>query len=236
MSERNSRQEIDRLLDTASLPAVPEQRVRQIESVLVADLRPVRPLASAGFYFAAFAGIFVAVCMASWLAMPLLGWEALSQLQRTLVFGPVIAIAALLALSLVRQMTPAAGYSRSAAMLAASLFLWLLVFMLLVFRPMPEAGFMHDAEACFRMGMLFAIPAAIMVAWVFSRGAALHRGLAGATAGGLAGLTGLAVLEIHCPILNLYHIFTAHVSVAVVCAFLGYIFSGVTFSRWRSNP
>jgi hypothetical protein len=236
MNGQNSRQEIDHLLDTASVPAVPEQRLRQIEAVMVADLRPVRPLASAGIYFVAFAGIFAAIWVASWLAIPVRGWEALSDLQRTWVFAPMIAIVALLAFSLVRQMTPAAGYSRGAAMLAGSLFLWLLVFMLLVFRPMPEAGFVHDAEGCFRMGMLFSIPAAIMVAWVLSRGAALHRGLAGATAGGLAGLTGLAVLEIHCPILNLYHILMGHVSVAVVCALLGYIFSGVTFSRWRSNP
>jgi len=236
MNPQNSRQEIDHLLDTASLSAVPEQRVKQIEGVMVANLRPVRPLASRGIYFAAFAGIFVAVCVASWLGIPARGWQALSDLQRTLVFAPMIAIAALLAFSLVRQMTPADGYSRSTAMLAASLFLWLLVFMLLVFRPLPEPAFLYDAEGCFRMGMMFAIPAAIMVAWLFSRGAPLHPGLAGATAGGLAGLTGLAVLEIHCPILNLYHILTAHVSVTLVCALLGYIFSSVTFPRWRSNP
>jgi hypothetical protein len=191
-------------------------------------MRPVHPLASASIYFAAFAGIFVAICVGSWLAIPVRGWEALSDLQRALVFAPLIAIAALLAFSLARQMTPAAGYSRSAAMFAASLFLWLLVFMLLVFRPMPEVAFVHGAEACFRLGMLFAVPAAIMVAWVFSRGAALHPRLAVTTAGALAGLTGLAVLEIHCPLLNLYHVFMSHISVTVVYAFLGYSFFSFT--------
>jgi hypothetical protein len=236
MKQQKSDREIDELLQSVRIPDVSGQRMRQIESAMVRDLRPVRPLAPPALYFAQFAGIFVLVCAASWVAIPGRGWDALSNLQRAFVFAPIIGIATLLEFSLVRQMTPAAGYARSAAMLAGSLFLWLLVFMLLVFRPLSEASFLGDAEACFRMGMLFAIPAAILVAWVFSRGAALQPALAGATSGGLAGLTGFAVLEIHCPILNLYHILIAHVSVVVICAFLGVIVSGVTFRRGRWNP
>jgi len=57
----------------------------------------------------------------------------------------------------------------------------------------------------------------------------------GATAGGLAGLAGLAVLEIHCPDVNVYHIVGWHISVAFVCVVAGIIISSVTFRRWTSN-
>jgi len=148
----------------------------------------------------------------------------------------LFAIAALLIYSLVHQMTPAGRYPRSTAFLAVAAFLWLLVFMLLIFRPSAEAGFVDHGLACFRIGMGFAVPAAFLLALLLRRGAGLAPRLTGATAGGLAGLAGLTVLEIHCPNLNLYHIVVWHVSVTVVCVLLGFIFSSVTFSRWRSNP
>jgi hypothetical protein len=45
----------------------------------------------------------------------------------------------------------------------------------------------------------------------------------------------LAVLEIHCPNLNVYHIVVWHVSVTLVCVVAGLIFSSVTFRRSTSN-
>jgi hypothetical protein len=70
---------------------------------------------------------------------------------------------------------------------------------------------------------------------VLRRAAALSPALMGATAGGLAGLLGLLVLEIHCPNHNLYHILVWHLSVTAVCVVLGFVFSSVTFGRWTSN-
>jgi len=64
--------------------------------------------------------------------------------------------------------------------------------------------------------------------------------LTGATTGLLAGLVGTTVLELHCPILNGWHILASHLGVAILYA-LGGLVMGLTaetvgtHSAHRSN-
>jgi hypothetical protein len=228
--------ELDELIDAQELLPLPADRLKQIEAAVVADLKPVWPLASDEAYLSAFAAIFMAVCIVSCQVIAgQNGWEALSSLQRPVVFVPLFAIGSLLVFSLVRQMRPAARYTRTAALFAAGVFMLLLALISIIFHPAYETAFVHNSLVCFRAGMICAIPTAVLFGLVLLRGAALSPALTGATAGGLAGLVGMTVLEIHCPNLNVYHIVVSHVSVVVVCALAGFIFSSVTFSRRWSN-
>jgi hypothetical protein len=227
--------ELDKLIGAQELPPLPADRLKQIEAAVIADLNPVRPLASDGVYLAAFAGIFIAVCIVGCYIVGQYGWHALSDLQRIAVFVPLGVVTALLAFSVVRQMRPAAKYARSSALVSAGIFILLLLIMTFLFQRAHESAFVRHGLGCFRTGMTFAIPAAFLFALLLLRGAALSPALTGATAGGLAGLVGLAVLEIHCPNLNVYHIVVWHVSVTLVCVVAGLSFSSVTFRRWTSN-
>ncbi len=227
--------EMDRMLSSPELPPLPTDRLKQIEAALIADLKPVRPLAPDGAYFLGVASIFLAVCIIGCYLVGRFGWAALSDLQRTAVFVPLALATALLTFSLVRQMRPAAPRVRSSAFASAVIFLLLLAIMPVIFQPIEEQSFVRHGLACFGTGMAFAVPAALLLALLLRRGAVLSPVLAGATAGGLAGLAGLTALEIHCPNLNVYHIVIWHVSVAVCCVILGVIFSSVTFRCWTSN-
>ena len=222
-------------IDFRPVPPPPPDRVKQIEAAVLGDLKPVRPLAPQSAYLAGFAGIFVAVCCAGGFIAGQFGWRALSDFQRIAVFVPLVAATAFLVFSLVRQMAPGAKYTHSSAWFAWGLFALLLVSMAVVFQPVHEPAFVQQGLPCFRMGLEFAIPAAFLFALLLLRGAALSPALTGATAGGLAGLAGLAVLEIRCPNLNVYHIVVWHVSVVLVCIIGGIVLSSVTFRRWTSN-
>jgi hypothetical protein len=226
---------MDKLLRSQELPPRSGDRLKQIEAALIADLKPIKPLASPGVYLAAFAGIFVAVCIIGCSIVGQRGWYALSDVQRVAVFVPLMASIALLAFSVVRQMTPAAKHVHFSTLVSAGLFVVLLLIMAVIFQPAHESAFVRNGLVCFEIGMAFAIPAAILFALVLSRGAALSPALTGATAGGLAGLVGLTVLEIHCPNLNVYHIVVWHVSVTLICAIAGLVLSSVTFRRWIPN-
>jgi hypothetical protein len=228
--------EMDKFVGSRPLPPLSADRLKQIEALVVADLKPVRPLAPAGVYLAAFAAIVIAGCLASWFYFTgQSGWEALSSLQKLLVFVPLVAIAVLLIFSVVRQMTPAARYTRTTALCAGCVFLLLLGLMTLILHPVHESAFVRTGLICLRNGMAFAIPVAFFSALVLLRGARLSPMLTGATAGGLAGLVGMAVLEIHCPNLNIYHILVWHVAVVLICVIAGAVFSSVTFRRPASN-
>ena len=227
--------EIDQALGARHVAPPPADRVKQIESAIVGNLKPVRPLPPDRFYFTAFAGIFIAVCVVGCDIVGQNGWHALTSFQKICIFAPLAVSIAFAIVSIVRQMTPAATHVRSTAWIAVSSFLLLLLTMVVLFRPMQERAFLHNGLACFRTGMAYAIPASFIFALLLLRGAGLSPLLTGATAGGLAGLVGLGILEIHCPNLNVYHIVVWHVSVTLVCALGGLIFSSVTFRRWTSN-
>jgi hypothetical protein len=230
-----TRRELDELLSSQELPPLPADRLKRIESAVTADLKPVRPLAPDGVYLAGFAAIFIAVCMVGCYLAGQNGWHALGSVQKLGVFAPLAASIALLIFSIVRQMTPAAKHARSSALVSAGLFILLVLIMTAIFQPAHESAFVRSGLACFRAGMTFAIPAAFLFALLLLRGAALSPALTGATAGGLAGLVGLGVLEIRCPNLNVYHIVAWHASVTLVCVVAGFGLSSVTFRRRTSN-
>jgi len=224
--------EIDQILASRTSAVPTADRVKAIENFIEADLKPVRPLAPESLYLAFLAGVFVVACLASFYFIPgVNGWKVLSNLQRPAVFAPLLLSAGVLAFFLVRQMTPGAAHTRDTAAWGAGLLLLLAVLVAVLFRPQPESTFLADNVTCFIGGMKFAIPAGVATGLVLIRGAGLMPRLAGAAAGALAGLAGLAVLEIHCPILNVYHIVVAHISVVLACSIGGFFLGGVTFSR-----
>jgi hypothetical protein len=222
-------------IDFQTLPPLPSDRLKQIEAALLADLKPVRPIAPSSVYLAAFAGLFAVISIAGGTILGEYGWRALGELQKIAVFVPLAAITALLVFSIARQMIPAARHVRSSALFSAGLFVVLLLIMFVIFKPERESAFVRHGLVCLQTGLLFALPSAFLFALLLRRGAALSPLLTGATVGGLAGLVGLAVLEIHCGNLNVYHIIVWHVSVTLVCVVAGFVFSSVTFRRWTSN-
>lgn len=222
--------DLDDLMGMPQLPPVPAGRLKEIESAIIGDLKPVRPLAPASAYIAAFAAIFTAACAVScYLIAGQAGWNALTGTERLLVFVPLLAATLLGVVSIVRQMAPAARFARTTVELGAGLFVLLIVIMTAIFHPVREATFVGAGLGCFRLGMFFAVPTAALFAMLLARGAGLSPTLTGATAGGLSGLAGLAVLEIHCPNLNLLHILAWHISVVLVCAAAGILISSATF-------
>jgi hypothetical protein len=235
MSRREvTQRELDELLSSQALPPLPGDRLKQIETALTANLKPVRPLAAESVYLAGFAIGFIALCAIGCYFAGQSGWHALNSVQKLCVFAPLGACAALLVFSIVRQMTPAAKHVRSSAVLSAGAFLLLFLMMAVIFRPVHELEFVRTGVMCFRTGMTFAIPAAFLFALLLLRGAALSPALTGVTAGGLAGLVGLAVLEIRCPDLNVYHIVAWHVSVPLVCVMGSLVFVAISQRRVKS--
>ena len=96
-----------------------------------------------------------------------------------------------------------------------------------LFHDYSTARFLHQGIGCLKAGLLDAVPAGV-VAWLcLRRGFAVNSAAAGAAAGALAGLTGVLMLELHCPIFKAPHVMVWHVAVIPVCGA-----AGALMARW----
>jgi hypothetical protein len=197
-------------------------RLNRIQSVILRDLKPVRPLAQPMVYVLAITLIFLAKLTVA--LAPLgtgRGWAALSAGQKVAVFSVLGTSGALLSVSLVRQMAPGSRDPVSPGTLLAGVLAALALTIALVFRPQHEPEFLAKGTACFRIGLSYSVPAALAIGLVVRRGAMLRPCLTGTILGGFAGFLGLSILEIICSDLNVYHILVWHCGVVAASSLAG---------------
>jgi hypothetical protein len=193
----------------------------QLASALATDLSPVQPLAPARFYLTAFVGIFALIVALGISREGSIGFSAMSLVQILSILGALGACAFLLASSLVSQMVPGSRHRFRPELLPVAVVATLSVVAGILFQFGDAPRFWARGWWCLRMGVPFALLAAVPLWVVLRRGAILSPRVAGAATGLLAGLAGTTVLEIHCPNLDLSHILVWHVGVSVLGALCG---------------
>lgn len=185
------------------------------------DLTPVEPLAPCRALLSTSAVIFLSVVTAGAIPFAMNGWLVLSLVQRIVVFVSIIVGAALLAVSAIGQMSPGHRFGLARARLPIRVVIALLLLIFAAFEPRREDWFISNSFACLKNGLIYSIAAALMFSVLVRRGAFLFPKLTGATVGALAGLAGLAVLEINCSNLNLLHILAGHWAVVLISTSVG---------------
>jgi len=224
------------LLDNADVGFhLSERLFRRMQDGILEDLKPVRPLHSPRILLLACAIIFLSVVAVGALLLGTTGWHLLNMLQRIALFVTLAASAVLLANSMVRQMVPGSKHAFVPATLPIAIPVALMLVIAVMFRSQRESAFILGGLACLKNGLLFSIPAAFLLWLILRRGALLLPKLIGAAAGGLAGLSGLSVLEVNCPNLNGFHILVWHVGVVVIGSLGGALVGAAVESiqRWR---
>ena len=210
-------QEFARIVELPSTDTqMDANQIDRLQKVIVADLRPVRPLLPSWIFLSAFALIFVGLSYLGVLYLGSYGWFVLMPGQKIAVFATLAASAALLAFSLVKQMVPGQKWLPCPGLLPVSLFVLLCLVVASVFQVRTDPHFLWAGEACLKAGVPYAIPAAFVFWLILRRGAILSPRVVGAMAGMLAGLVSTTVLEVHCPNLDVWHILVWHVGIALL--------------------
>lgn len=205
--------------DTVSY-AVDDAALNRVRGQILETLTPVRPIAPAGAFALLF--LLIAAALAAGIASlaGLHGLPVLTPVQGVLVFGTLLALLALASFAVARDMRPGARTVRGIVVFALALAAMEGVFLTL-FHDYAMGQFVHSGIACFRMGMACAAVTALLV-WVpLRRGYVVAPVSTGAAIGALAGLAGLAALELHCPILLVLHLAVWHAGVLVASAGIG---------------
>ena len=205
----------------------PESRVpstsqlKEIQSVLLRDLKPVRTLMPSYAYGLAFGLLFLAVVTIGCLMLGVSGWSALSTGQKIGVYTGSAIGGIVLALSMVRQMVPGSKLEISPVQLQIGVLALLVLVMAVAFQARHELNFVSSGLTCLRIGMTYSIPTALLSWLILRRGALLSPKVSGATVGMFAGVISVTVLEVYCPNFNLYHILIWHLGVIALIGLAG---------------
>jgi hypothetical protein len=221
--------------EQASRPS-PEQLDR-IKGRLLADLKLARPLPPTGVMVFALMFILVVIAAAGGAALGIAGWRALSLLQKITVFTALLAGAGILACATAWLMVPGTRLTLSPYFYVFAVLGVMTAICSTLFDPHKESTFVSTGLVCLRIGLECAVSATLLFWLLLRRGAILNPMLMGATEGALAGLSGLAVLELFCPNLNEYHILVWHLGSLLVSTVGGLAIGTIAeYSGWRRVP
>jgi hypothetical protein len=226
--------DIDDVLKEAGKSAsVDPALLKAIANTIGADLQAVRPLPASWVLVVALMAGSAAVALAGGAVLGLHGIEALGALRIALIFPLLLILIWLCAAGSVAEMIPGNWrVARPATLLTCACLVLTAVFGV-VFTDYGTAGFVSQGVVCLRAGLLHAIPTGAISWWVVRRGLALRPVAAGLAIGGLSGLAGLTMLELHCANFEAPHVMVWHTAVLALGGVAGGLLASALSRRNR---
>jgi len=230
-------EEIDQILNKAAA-AAPEpapELLQHVAESIRPSLQPVHPLAPAWLLSNGLVLVCLAVSLAGALRAGLFGFARMDPFERALIFPALAILLWAAARTFVAEMIP--GSLRRIAppvllLLTGAALVGLFAFL---FHDPATGHFVPVGLVCPGIGLLHAVPAALLSWLVLRRGFATNPVSAGLIAGTLGGLAGVSLLELHCPNFETAHVLVWHTAVVPVAAGLGAL-TGVLIRMRRLRP
>ena len=217
--------EIDGALDKAA--RVPNELsaelLRRIADSIEPSLEPVRPVPPRWVLAGGLVVIVAAVALLGAARAGLQGVTALNLSARVLIFGALAVFACMAADEAAGAWLPGSQRRIGPSGILAIVTLALLAVFGSVFHDYGTDHFVTSGLTCLFTGLLHAAPAALLGWWWLRRGLAVNSVSAGLLAGVLAGLAGVAMLELHCTNFQTLHVLLWHMLVVPVSGAIGAI-------------
>jgi hypothetical protein len=199
------------------------ERLATIGNQLRAALQPVRPLPSNALLIGIGLSVFLLLSVIVASATGLKAIHVLTGGQMALYYGTVCLFAALFARATVERMIPGAKRFAPSSLLAA---LALTGLGLLVFSMFEERGtdnFVARGIPCLRLGAISALLSGLLGWRLLRKGYLVSPRETITLYGFFAGLVGIAVLALHCPIQNSLHIVVWHIGAMLLAGCAGFL-------------
>jgi hypothetical protein len=233
-------EEIEKILaNAARVPhELPEQLLARIAESIKPTLQPVQPLPATPVLASRLILIGAAVAVAGAALTGFHGIRALAPLAGIIILTTLLVLGYLAAEAFVDAMVPGSRHRLSALTLVAVVSTALLVVFALLFRDYRVDHFVRAGAACLLVGLLFAVPSSFFGWLLMRRGVATHGVSAGIAGGALAGLAGVAMLELHCANFEAPHVLLWHTAVVPVSAAGGALLGWLSRrnARARASP
>jgi len=215
--------ELSQLVSDAPAYAVDRAVLDRALGQIPGDLAPVRPLPPPGAFASLFLSIAGAVAVGAAAITGVHGLLSLSSSQAAAVFGLLLALLLGASFVVAQDMRPGARTVRGMVLFLVAMGLIEVAFLAL-FHDYEAGRFLNSGWRCFRMGAACAAGTGAIAWLILRRGHVTAPVSTGASVGALAGLAGLAALELHCPILNVPHLAIWHAGVLAASVAVGALY------------
>jgi hypothetical protein len=219
--------DIDDLLAAQAPPAVDPAVLARVSATIGASLTPVRPLPPAWVLASALLLLSAGIAAASAFALGLNGIQKMDGVEIGVIFSALGVFIWFASRVSVAEMTPGSRWRSPAGLFLGIVAAWIAIDGIF-FHDYAMGSFVPEGIPCLRAGLIVAVPAGVAAWLVLRRGFAVNRTAAGLAAGTLAGLVGVAMLELHCPNFLAMHVMVWHTAVIPVSALAGAL---ATFRR-----
>jgi hypothetical protein len=203
------------------------ERMETIASQFGAAFKAVRPLPSNAVLLTISLGIFLALSLIVASVTGLKAISVLSDGQMVLYYGALLLFAILYSRATIEQMIPGSKRVTSTYLLPvlAVCVLGLLLFVL--FQNRSTENFVSQGLPCLKLGALTALLTGLLGWRLLYRGYLVAPREALTLYGFFAGLAGVAVLALHCPILNSLHILVWHIGAMLLAGIAGLLLGSI---------
>jgi len=215
--------DIERILERAASVAdrVPRPILDRITRSIHSSLVPVQPLPATWTLTLVLLAVCSAVAFVGAARLGFLGFQALGLLERVTILPVLVALMYVTAREFVSYWIPASRHYLAPVALVVLVSATLLFVFAALFHDYHAERFLSAGVVCLSVGVAHAIPAACLAAWFLRRGLLVEVVSGAAMAGAFGGLSGVAVLELHCANLEAPHILLWHVGVVPASALAG---------------
>lgn len=217
----------------AAKPGVDPALLERIAGSIGSSTRPVRPLPPSWILTGCLMLICAAVAVGGALLLGPKGVQKMNAVEIGLIF-PLLGVLVWLAAKLcVAEVIPGSPRPMAPWLLTVSGCVALAAIFALLFHDYRTERFVSQGMACLVAGLAHALPASLATWLVLSRGFAVNSLAAGLAKAFLAGLAGVAMLELHCPNFEAPHILVWHIAVLPVSAAVGVLAARIHSVRTR---
>jgi len=193
-----------------------EEHLSSIRGLLTASLRPVRPLPSDPTLILLALVSFLAFSLLATVPVDYRGFHHLSTIQRLAYYATIALSAVLFSAAVVQEIIPGARRRLTPGLIVAFSLLSLVVVSVGLFPNFGLDHFVKIGVPCLRLGIVCAAVGGFLAYFLLRKGFASSPVRATTITGFFAGLAGVAVLALHCPVQNAAHMMVWHLGAMTI--------------------
>lgn len=197
------------------------RRLAEIESTVLAGIKPVRPLPSDRVLITIAVLSFIGFSVLPTIRYGMTAVRVFSGFQQVAYYSLIAFLAILFSAATVQNMIPGSRKYVSVRALLVGSFLALALVASVLFENFSTAHFVEYGLPCLKLGTACAVVSGILAFSLIRKGFFTSRLASGTLLGFFAGLSGVGALALICPVRNAAHIIVWHLGTMVIGGLAG---------------